>query len=186
VTTTSEPLRPANVPDDLHQRVLAPYLPHARYVHRAALVQQGNGSSPRLAQPSSWLRVEGECGFEEPCYIAATGHLNAVECNITYNQLLYLGLAAIVRARLLPELRHWSLDDFFRAQLPDVLIGDYHARFRKPMGSRRYHGALAFTDVRPRPERQLLLLQTHADFHDPAGGECAVDATIALVHWQPA
>lgn len=170
----------------LLHRVLQPYQPNARYVHRATMVGRGCGITPRLHAPDSWLRVSGECGFAAPCYIEATGHFNAVEANITFNQLLYLGMAETVRARLLPELRHWTLDDFFRAQLPDVLIADYHARFRAPMGSRAYRGSFTFIEVVARPDRRQLRLQTRAEFRDDHGGECTIDASIALVNWQPA
>jgi hypothetical protein len=169
----------------LRQRVLQPYKPNARYVHRCTLAQPGNGTTPRASVPESWIRVEGSCGFDEPCYIDATGHLNAVEANITYNQLLYLALAEAVRAGLLPELRHWTLDEFFRAQLPDVLIATYHANVRRPMKSARYDGWFSIVDVQPKVHRKLLLLHTRAGFHDATGGECAIDATIALVNWLP-
>ena len=178
--------RGQNLSDVLRMRVLQPYKPNARYVHRAALTKEGDGSTPRLAAPESWIRLEGACGFREPCYIEATGHLNAVEANITYNQMLYLALAEVVRQRLLPELQHWTLDDFFRAQLPDVLIATYRANFRRPLRSAQYEGWFSFVDVEPKPHRQLLLLHTRAGLHDAGGGECSIDATIALVHWQPA
>lgn len=169
----------------LRARVLLPYKPEARYVHRAVLTNAGNGSSPRLAHPETWVRIDGTCGFDEPCYIAATGHFNAVEANITYNQLLYLAFAESVRQGLIPELRHWTLDDFFRAQLPDVLIAKYHADFRRPLRSASYAGWFTIVDVRAKPHRRMLLLQTRAGFHDATGGECSVDATIAVVNWLP-
>lgn len=170
----------------LRQRVLQVYKTNARYVHRAVLTRSGNGGTPRLADPSSWIRIDGICGFAEPCYIDATGHLNAVEVNITYNQMLYLAMAETVRERLLPELRHWNLDDFFRAQLPDVLIASYHANFRRPMKSQHYTAWFEIVDVQPKPHRNLLLLHTRAGCHGPSNGECSVDATIALVNWRPA
>lgn len=170
----------------LRQRVLQPYKPDARYVHRAVVTNPGNGATPRLADPDSWIRLDGTCGFTEPCYIEATGHLNAVEVNITYNQMLYLAMAEAVRLRLLPELRHWTLDDFFRAQLPDVLIASYHANFRRPMHSQHYTAWFAIVDVQKKPHRNLLLLHTRAGCNGPGDGECSIDATIALVHWRPA
>ena len=177
---------PSELSEELRQRVLTPYKSHSRYVHRAVLSQCGNGASPHTATPATWIRLDAECGFEEPCYIEATGHFNAVEFNITFNQMLYLAMAEAVRRRLIPELSHWSLDDFFRAQLPDVLIADYHARFRRPMTARHYRGWVSFVDVQTRPQRKLLLLQTRAGCSTDAGGECSADATIALVNWQPA
>lgn len=173
------------VAEPLLQRVLQPYRPEARYVHSAVLAELGNGATPRLADPSSWIRLEGTCGFAEPCYIEATGHLNAVEVNITYNQMLYLAMAETVRLCLLPELRHWTLEDFFRAQLPDVLIATYHANFRRPMQSRHYRAWFSFVDVEAKPHRDLLLLHTRAGCSGPGDGECSIDATIALVHWRP-
>lgn len=174
------------IDDSLRQRVLAPYAPNARYVHRAALTQADDGSPPRPDVPASWLRLDGDCGFDAPCYIAATGHFNAVECNITYNQMLYLGLAEVVRRGLLAELRHWTLDEFFRRQLPDVLIADYRVHFRRPIHSAAYRAWFVITGVLPKPHRDLLLLTTRAGCGDDGGGECELDATIALVRWRPA
>ncbi|MFY9343548.1 MAG: FcoT family thioesterase [Planctomycetota bacterium] len=186
-TARPDPLPAGNpLSEVLRVRVLEPYAANARYVHRAVLTQAGDGSSPRAADPSSWIRLDGTCGFEAPCYIAPTGHFNAVEANITYNQLLYLALAEAIRLRLIPALRHWTLEDFFRAQLPDVLIATYHANFRRPLRSHQYDGWFAFVDVLPKSHRRLLLLQTRAGFSGLGGGECSIDATIALVNWQPA
>jgi hypothetical protein len=186
VTTVPQPWRPEQLDDELRQRVLRPYKPHCRYVLEATLSQAGNGMTPRASEPSTWIRIDTQCTIAEPCYIEATGHLNAVEFNITYNQMLYLGLAETVRRRLVPELAHWGLDDFFRAQLPDVLIGDYHARFHRPMLAASFRGWLTIVEVKPRPQRNLLLLRTRAGCTTDAGGECEGEVTIALVNWHPA
>jgi hypothetical protein len=186
MTAMPDPGPGTPISDLLRARVLLPYRPNARYVLRAQLTHGGNGTSPHPDAPASWLRIDGECGFAAPCYIDATGHLNAVEVNITYNQLLYLGLAEAVRQQLLPELRHWSLEDFFRAQLPDVLIASYDAAFRRPMRSENYAGWFQIVGTRCIPSKSLLLLPTRAHFHDAHGGECTVNATIAIVNWRPA
>ena len=174
------------IDEALRTRVLSVYAANARYVHHAVLARAGNGTTPREDAEASWIRVDGSCGFDAPCYIVPTGHFNAVEANITFNQLLYLGIAEIVRGGLVAELRHWTLDDFFRAQLPDVLIATYHAEFRRPMRSAQYRGWIAFTGAQAKAHRSMLLLQTRCGFGDAAGGECAVAATIALVNWRPA
>ena len=169
------------LPPNLLARVLDPNFANARSVQRASLVQTGNGNSPRLAEPQSHLRLEADCGFEAPCYIAATGHLNAVEYNITYNQMLYAALAVAVQHRLVPELRHWDLDEFFRRQLPDVLIAEYHARFLRPMQSAAYRAWFELADVQVGARGDRIWLRTHAGCSDRAGGEGRIDATIALV-----
>lgn len=166
---------------DLLARVLAPYFGNARYVQRARLVRAGDGGSPRLDVPASHLRLEADCGFAAPCYIADTGHVNAVEYNITYNQLLYTTLAVAVERRLVPELRHWDLAEFFRRQLPDVLITDYHARFRRPMHSAAYDAWFELLDVQNGARGGHVWLRTRAGCHDAGGGEGSIEATIALV-----
>lgn len=171
---------------ELCARVLAPYKPHCRYVHRAELSHARDGRTPQPDDPGSWIRLDAECGITEPCYIEATGHFNAVEYNITYNQMLYLGLAELTRLRLLPELRNWNLDDFFRHQLPDVLIANYNARFRRPMKSQAFRGWVAFCGVTTRPQRNLLMVSTRSGCSTAAGGSCEAEVTIALVNWQSA
>lgn len=166
---------------DLLARVLTPYFGNARYVQRARLVHAGDGSSPRLAVPATHLRVEADCGFAAPCYIADTGHVNAVEYNITYNQLLYATLAVAVERRLVPELRHWDLAEFFRRQLPDVLIAEYHARFRRPMHSAAYGAWFELVDVQNGARGDHVWLRTRAGCHDASGGEGTIEATVALV-----
>lgn len=181
-----EAFSPQPLTEELRQRVLQPYKPDCRYVLGAVLSAAGNGASPRAADAATWIRIDAMCSIGDPCYIEPTGHINAVEFNITYNQMLYLGLAESVRRRLVPELAHWTMADFYRAQLPDVLIGDYHARFRRPMRAGRFRGWFSIIDVQPRPHRQLLLLRTRSGCSTDAGGECDAEVTIALVNWQPA
>jgi hypothetical protein len=178
--------RRSHLAADVQQRVLAPYKPHCRYVHRAEFSAPVDRRPVRADDPASWLRIDGACGIPEPCYIDATGHFNAVEFNIVYNQLLYLCLAETVRQRLLPALAGWDLDEFFRRQLPDVLIADYHVRFFRPQQSARFDAWMAITEVEPRPHKQMVLLQTRCGASAAAGGRSEGEVTIALVNWQPA
>ncbi|MGW6540873.1 FcoT family thioesterase [Streptomyces sp. NPDC055051] len=46
------------------------------------------------------LTGSGMFTIPEPCYIDDTGHFNAVEFNICYNQLAYYTLAAMIRDRV--------------------------------------------------------------------------------------
>lgn len=172
----------------LLDRVLRPYLPHCRYVRAARFEHAGSACTPTAGDPSSWLRLDAQCGIEQSCYIESTGHFNAVELNITYNQMLYLCLAAALRANVLPPPA-WSYDEFLRRQLPDVLIADYQARFRRPMRSSRYRGWVEIRSVLARPQRGLLLLKTHSGCaEDGPGGPdaCEAQVTIALVSWPAA
>lgn len=172
------------VPADLLARTLAPYRPHCRYVRAARVTAPDPPRPPHPDDPGSWLRIDGDCAIGESCYIDDTGHFNAVEFNLTYNQLFYLLLAQTVAAGLLPELRHWQVADFCRHQLPDVLIVELRSRFHAAMAARRFAGWVAITRVLARPRRQLLLLKTRCGFAGTDGGSSDGQVTIALVRWQ--
>ena len=70
----------AAVDPQLLARVLTPYKPHCRYLRTAAV---------RYATARSIAAASGTFSIPESCYIASTGHFNAVEFNICYNQLTY-------------------------------------------------------------------------------------------------
>lgn len=172
----------------LTELVLRPYLPHCRYVHTARLTRPAAPRLPTQGDPASWLRLDAECGIDASCYIESTGHFNAVELNITYNQMLYLCVAAALQQRALPAPA-WSFDEFLHHQLPDVLIADYQARFRQPMRSHRYRGWVEVTAAIARPQRNLVLLKTRSGCSDGdrnGPDACEATVTIAMVHWPSA
>jgi hypothetical protein len=178
--------RRVQIADDLRERVLAPYKPHCRYVQAAELTHPGDLRAPVDGEPESWIRLDARCGIEHSCYIDDTGHFNAVEFNITYNQMIYLCLAQTVASRLLPGRGGWDAEEFFRRQLLDVLIVDYHARFRRPMHSRSFQGFVAITGVNLRREKQMLLVQTRCGCKGTPDGEATGEVTLALMNWRPA
>lgn len=140
----SAPLPDGPVPADLGHR-LAPahavsaadlantlrvYHDHCRYLN-AAWVDRSPEGHPRIV---------GRLGIAESCYIADTGHFNAVEFNISYNQLVYVLIAEIVARGWDPAFEGWSLTDFHRRQLPDILIHSFQSRFSTQMDRRAYLG----------------------------------------------
>jgi len=184
--TLSQPNRlVSSLSSELIERVLQPYLPASRFVQSARLDRPRHARLPQSDDPDSWLRLDVQCAIDAPCYIEATGHFNAVELNITYNQMIYLCLAEALRLRLFPQPA-WSLEDFFKAQLPHVLIVDYQARFRRPMMSARYSSWLMIESVQARPKRNLLLLKTRCAATDDGNDKNEAQVSIALVDWPSA
>lgn len=124
----------------------------------------------------------GEFAIAQSCYIEDTGHFNAVEFTISYNQLAYYTLAVAIRDRLIPELAGWSLDDYWARQLPSVLISRFAGRYRRPIDSRSYTAELAIGEVTFRKRsRPLYALQTRVEFTDSAGGSARGDIEIVLL-----
>src|SRR4051794_18927348 len=89
---TMDALRTIPLEADLLERLLAPYKPGCRYLLEATLGYPTDGRAPFPDDPSSWVAARGRFAIPSSCYVDATGHLNAVEFNIAYDQLCYAAL----------------------------------------------------------------------------------------------
>ncbi|WP_326553922.1 FcoT family thioesterase [Micromonospora sp. NBC_01813] len=157
------------VAEDLLTEVLSCYKPHCRYLLSASVHGR---------------RTEGRLAIPESCYIDDTGHLNAVEVSICYNQLLYTALGAAVRDRTEPALAHWTLDDYWRRRLPDVLIVKSTNEFRRPLDPRSFVGQLTIERVIARTlwvdREPLISIDTGFRFTDAGRGLAVGTARVAI------
>ncbi|MGY4712711.1 FcoT family thioesterase [Mycolicibacterium sp. CBM1] len=171
-STQHPPAEYRHVDDVLLSRTMAPYVSKDTVYLKRATVQRCEGV----------VIGSGEMGFARSCYIEETGHFNAVEFIISYNQLFYYTLAASVRDDLIPELAGWTMDDYWQRQLPSILISKIATRFRQPINARAYRGDLTITDVEFRNRsRPLLALQTTIEFSDDGVGSAVGELEIVLV-----
>ncbi|MCG8914478.1 FcoT family thioesterase [Actinokineospora sp. PR83] len=159
---------------ELLARVLDCYKPHCRYL-----------ASFAVSQEEGVLRGAGVLEIPESCYIDDTGHLNSVEVNICYNQMLYQVIATAVRDGIGPVFDTWTMADFWRRRLPDVLITRFSSVFRRPIDPRSFHGEFALDSVRQRRLRPdadpLVSLETSFRCWDEAGGACSGTAQVTIV-----
>src|SRR5215213_8356559 len=104
---------------ELLSDVLRPYArPKTGYLKSATVAVAGEFAS-----------AEGQFSIPFPCYIDDTGHLNSVEINICFNQLMYYLIAKCVQERALPAFDDWTMDDYWAKQLPDILIARFQSNF---------------------------------------------------------
>lgn len=157
---------------DLLDRVLTPYKPHCRYLRAAAV------SYPRAA--SSIAVASGTFVIPESCYIASTGHFNAVEFNICYNQLAYFLLAKCIEDQSLAVLAGWTLADFSRRQLSNYLIARFASAFHKPLTATTLRGEVEIARVSVR--RDAVFMKTVCRFSDASGGHADGGATIVILN----
>lgn len=154
--------------------VLRCYKPHCRYLKSLDLTVDGDV-----------LRGAGELSIPESCYIDDTGHLNSVEVNICYNQMLYTVIATTVRHGIGEVFGTWTMADFWRRQLPDILIARFNSSFRRPIDPRSFHGEFTvehLTQRRLRPDRDpLVSIATSFRYWDDNGGNCNGTAQVAIV-----
>jgi hypothetical protein len=161
---------------ELLAKVLRPYWEHCQYLKTAVLEAPGD-KGPTVA---------GDFEIGESCYINDTGHFNAVEFNICYNQLAYYLIAKSVQEGLLSVLRSWTLEDFWRLQLPDILIVDFRSSFKHKMRGKRFSGSVSVTDV-VRVEKSdcwnpMVVLYTSCRFWDEPGGLAVGKVTLAITN----
>jgi hypothetical protein len=135
--------------------ILKPYRPHARYLKSARIDHYLDRSTDSSAKGSGLMSGTGRFSIPESCYIDDTGHFNAVEFNICYNQLAYVLFGKCVEAGILQKLRHEKVDvisfpDYKLHQLPSMLIVSIEGvRFFKQLRSDDFGGRFTLDRVAP-------------------------------------
>jgi hypothetical protein len=172
--TEAPPQRSYPTDEELLTRVLVPYKAHCKYLKTALVTAEAGLASAR-------------CEFAVPqsCYIDDTGHLNSVEVNIAYNQMMYYLVAKSVKEGLLTGFETWTLDDFWRHQLPDILIARFAGTFRRPVNPRSFQGEMEFRSVTRRAPgggSPFLHAETSYRYWDTDGGRSDGEATLAFVN----
>ncbi|WP_107658892.1 FcoT family thioesterase [Nocardia suismassiliense] len=163
----------ANDPSLLSE-VLRCYQPHCRYLRELTVEARGEQAT-----------ATGTFEIAESCYIDATGHLNSVEVNICYNQMLYQTIAVLVRHRVGPLFGGWTMDDYWRRQLPGILITRLDSEYRRPIEPRRFYGEFVLAGSQERVSSidgaPFTSLDTSFRCWDDAGGRCAGTVRLAIV-----
>ena len=153
-------------------QVLKPYRDNCRYLKSAQVIAENGEATAR-----------GRFAIDESCYIDDTGHFNAVEFNICYNQLGYYLMAKCVEDNLFPVFATWTMADFWERQLSDMLIYKFSSRFRRLINSRSFEGDLVFREpvLSQRPGRSdVMFMETVCTFRDDDGGSAEGEASIAF------
>ncbi|MFH8367377.1 FcoT family thioesterase [Streptomyces sp. NPDC018031] len=161
---------------DLLTRVLRVYKPHCRYLRSASVTCAGQ---PR---DGGKVSLRGEFHIPESCYIDDTGHFNSVEFNLCYNQMIYFVMAKSVKERAMWPFDHWTMDEFWARQLPDMFIVDFRSSFRRHMRGRRFWGELDVTGVVERDggNGPLVLVKTVCRFGEEEVPACHGEVRIAV------
>ncbi len=129
------------------------------------------------------ITATGEFTIADSCYIDDTGHFNAVEFTICFNQLFYATVAEGIRSQLHPALNEWTLDEYWQRRLPDVLIHKSSSTYKRPINPRAFSGEVRFDEISTRMlQRGMLTIETSARFWDDSGGAATGNVRLALVN----
>ncbi|MQY09705.1 FcoT family thioesterase [Actinomadura macrotermitis] len=170
--------------DELLTRVMTPYRSkNCVYLKEALVTVEG--------EPLENGRIFAGCRFEIPesCYIDDTGHFNSVEFNICYNQMAYYLIAKSIKEGLVHPFSQWSMDEFWNAQLGDILITDFRSMFRTQMRGRFFRGEIELvetvawdgSDLRD----SLVVVRTKCRYWDDFGGDSRGEVSAAITNPPP-
>ncbi|MEZ0303101.1 MAG: FcoT family thioesterase [Hyphomicrobiaceae bacterium] len=134
--------------------ILRPYRQRSRYLKEAVITHFRDKASEGPAATSGLITAEGKFAIEESCYIDDTGHFNAVEFNICYNQLAYVMFGKCVAEGLMGRLRCERVEvptfsEFKRHQLPNMVIVSIESRYYRQLDSRSFTGTLRLERISP-------------------------------------
>lgn len=161
------------IPEDLLATVLEPYAcKGSRYLIDATY----------SATEESVLAC-GNFSIGDSAYIRSTGHFNAVELVLCFNQLAYSAFAPAVLKGEIAALRGWSIDDYFNHQLPSMLIKTTASRFRRPIDAHKFSARLLCKDfeVIERSWRYLKI-PCAIEFWDEQGGSASGEVELAALN----
>lgn len=161
------------IAEDVLSRVLEPYsYKGCRYLTDA-----------EYGITSDAVHAQGSFGINESAYIRSTGHFNAVELVLCFNQLAYSAFAQGVVNEDIWAFRGWSFEDFCRNQLAGMLIKSTSSRFRRLVDSRHFSARLQARDFHI-VDRSSRYLQFHStiEFWDESGGSASGEFEIAVLN----
>ena len=147
--------------------VMKPYFDETTYLQSAEISHDMAGTIVGSDFPGN-LSGWGKFTIPQSCYIESTGHFNAVEFVMCFNQLGYLVLAHAFKEQLIPGLEHWSQGNFAARQLPDVLILSIKSEFRKMIDASDFRAAIHWKEAKFKLRH--LFIKWQIEFSDDRGG----------------
>jgi hypothetical protein len=167
--------RHPELPDSFVALVLQPYESKKTIYIKRAWIEAEAGATSAL---KGAIRGRAQFSIPESCYIDATGHFNAVEFVICFNQLAYVYAAYLAGRGLLPGSN--NIGEFKSKQLAGMLITELKSRFNRPIDSRSFEGEVRIDT--PEVEsanywRQIFYVR----FWDTAGGNAEGAITAAFL-----
>jgi len=172
VVNQQEKISLSDIDDGFTNKVLTPYFQHSRYLQRAWFQQS------ETLDPQS-LIMSGEFSIPESCYIDDTGHFNAVEYNISFNQICYVHLAHCIKNALIPELSDYDMDKFFEKQLPNVLIAKLTSSYQSQMNAKHFYGTYGINTIKK--TSKCTFIKTYCHFYDDDKGKSTGEVTLAVL-----
>lgn len=147
---------PLVISDAFIAKILTPYKENAKYLKSAQILSYYEpGFKGEISKDQNELvTIEGKFSIPESCYIDDTGHFNAVEFNICYNQLAYVLFGKCIQTGIFHRLVFdWevrvnlSFESFLKHQLSSMYIAKIEGSFLRPLNSKNFHARLTINRI---------------------------------------
>jgi hypothetical protein len=136
---------PIDISEEFVAEILRPYRANAKYLKSVQITQVSDPDSRAKGVPI--MTATGRFAIPESCYIDDTGHFNAVEFNICFNQLAYVFFGKCFEMGIVPKLRYLTPNEYRRHQLQSCLIVSLESRFLKQLKSGEFGGELVLNKL---------------------------------------
>jgi hypothetical protein len=187
------------IPPDFVKKILSPYKSLGTdYLCNASVTQLGVFSEDEqgrdedtVGEVKPIITMRGSFSIPSSCYIQSTGHFNAVEFLICYNQLAYTTYGHLfsegILAKLPPgritdackgKIEKITIDQFFSKQLSSMFILRAETRFKRVIDAENFNAELTVDSVIYRSG--VLFTNTKCHFTDSKGG--SADGTVVLAY----
>ena len=179
----AEPQFPIAIGKDFTAEILKPYRENATYL-KAAEITQVNDKTAIAGTDEKLIVGKGRFSIPESCYIDDTGHFNAVEFNICYNQLAYVLFAASIEKGIMHKVRAIdgnaipTMSEFKHHQLPAMMIVGLESRYYKPLNSKDFTAELSINKISAVGNAWFLF--TTITFSDSEGIKAKGSVTLAF------
>ena len=166
---------PIPISDEFLADILKPYRAHARYLRSAEVTHCD----------ASLIAATGRFSIDESCYIDNTGHFNAAEFIICYNQLAYVVFGKCIDAGLIHPLWYEkasipTIAEYKRDQLPRmVIVRVERVRFFKQMKSDDFCGEFSINKAYAMGSNWFI--STSMAFSDHEGVKAKGSITLAFI-----
>lgn len=153
IAETSSGIRlPLDISDAFLADILEPYRPDAKYLKSAQINHFKHKATTEIEEKETGLMTgSGRFSIPKSCYIEDTGHFNAVEFNICYNQLAFVLFGKALQLNILQSLRfdsaNLSFADFKRQQLSSMMIVSIDSHYYKMLKSDDFQAELTINRI---------------------------------------
>jgi len=154
--------------DLLMEKVLEIYFPQCRYLKSANF---------------HYPEINGEFEIPASFYVKGTGHFNAVEAIICYNQLAYTFFAHGIDGRVeeLMKFDSLSFDEFARERqlLDSFIVSIRELKFKRPINPHQFYGYMKLNKASKMGKSAFFM--TEINFSDNSNGEALGEILLAFV-----